>query len=280
MAGVAAAAVSMGSPVRDGPVQVELFADVEAIAPGKPFTVVFQMAMDDPWHTYWINPGDSGLAPSLEWTLPPGFTVGELRHPPPTAIPTPPFMTYGHEGDVLFLITLTPPDTLDEDSVTLRAEADWLVCHELCIPGFAELELILPVRASPSLPDTAHAARIEEAWAGLPTEPVDWHVHAQQASDRLRLHVLPPEDETETVESAVFFPYSPRVIRHSAPQAFTAVGRGFVLDLTPIPAASAAPGLSGVLVLQQASGRNAMRIDIPFSKASPPWLSTPERNTP
>jgi DsbC/DsbD-like thiol-disulfide interchange protein len=276
----AAAGNARATPVRDGPVQAELFAEVQAIVPGKPFTVAFRMAMDDAWHAYWTNPGDSGLPPSLEWTLPEGFLAGELHHPPPIAIPTPPFMTYGHEGDVLFLVTITPPSGLKEDRVTLRAEADWLVCRDLCLPGFAELELELPVQASLAPHHPEHAARIEQARGELPADPVGWRFHAQRASDRLRLHVLPPAAGPETIESATFFPFSPRVILHSAPQAFQSAGNGFVLELEPIPAASAAPGLSGVLVVANESGRRALRIDIPFSKADPPWFSPPERNTP
>ncbi|HPJ56754.1 MAG TPA: protein-disulfide reductase DsbD family protein [Kiritimatiellia bacterium] len=57
------------APVRDGPVQAELISEVAAVAPGKPFTVAFRMTLDESWHAYWTNPGDSGLAPSLDWTL-------------------------------------------------------------------------------------------------------------------------------------------------------------------------------------------------------------------
>ncbi|NLG34016.1 MAG: hypothetical protein GX548_01540 [Lentisphaerae bacterium] len=268
-------------PVRDGPVQAELIADVKAVAPGKPFTVAFRMAMDDHWHTYWTNPGDSGLPPSLDWTLPEGFRAGELQHPPPIALPTPPFMTYGHEGDVLFLVTMTPPAKWNEDRITLRAEADWLVCRELCVPGYAALELELPVQPDGPRPDPVAAARIEQARAGLPADPDGWQFHARQTPDRYRLHVLPPEQEPATNPTAAFFPYSARIIRHAAPQDVQSEGRGFVLDLAPLSPGLPGPDrLSGLLVLTRESGRQALRIDIPFSKADPPWLSNPERKAP
>lgn len=268
-------------PVRDGPVQAELIADVKAVAPGMPFTVAFRMAMDDHWHTYWTNPGDSGLPPSLDWTLPEGFRAGELQHPPPTALPTPPFMTYGHEGDVLFLVTMTPPAEWHEDRITLRAEADWLVCRELCVPGYASLELELPVQKGMPRPDPVPAARIEQARADLPAEPAGWQFHARQTPDRYRLHVLPPEPLPDADITAAFFPHSARVIRHAAPQVVQSEGQGFVLDLEPLSPASPGPErLSGVLVLTRGTGRQALQIDIPLSATAPPWLSNPERNTP
>ena len=94
------ALLSLGAPalraadvVQSEHVETELVSEVAAIAPGEPFTVGLRMRMDDHWHTYWINPGDSGLATSIEWTLPEGFSAGPIRYPAPERIPTPPLMT-------------------------------------------------------------------------------------------------------------------------------------------------------------------------------------------
>ena len=49
-------------------VRVDLVAAVTSIAPGDLFDVVFRQDIDDEWHTYWTNPGDSGAAPDIKWT--------------------------------------------------------------------------------------------------------------------------------------------------------------------------------------------------------------------
>ncbi len=49
-------------------VRVDLVAAVTSIAPGDSFDVVFRQHIDDEWHTYWTNPGDSGAAPDIKWT--------------------------------------------------------------------------------------------------------------------------------------------------------------------------------------------------------------------
>src|SRR6266487_190503 len=40
---------------------------------------------------------------------------------------------------------ITPPQKLDNSGVKLSAEANWLVCEKICIPGNATLQLELPV---------------------------------------------------------------------------------------------------------------------------------------
>lgn len=275
------AATAFAAPVREGPVEAELVSSVESIAPGQPFTIAFRMQLDPPWHTYWINPGDSGLAPTLAWTLPPGFSASELEFPAPTAIATPPFMTYGLEGEVWFLTTITTPSDLPPGEVILAAAADWLICNDYCMPGSAQLELALPVRDASPEPDPTLAARFAAARDHLPAVPADWVFHARAENGRILLSSLPPPGFTRDIPSATFFPFDPERIRHAAPQAWRRVENGFVLELAPAdPAAPPPEKLSGVLALELPGARRAFRVDAPFSEATSPRPATQERNTP
>ncbi|MEI8340989.1 MAG: protein-disulfide reductase DsbD domain-containing protein [Verrucomicrobiota bacterium] len=128
------------------PVEASLLADTTAVIPGKPFTAGLLLKMKPGWHTYWRDPGDSGLATSLQWDLPPGFHAGEIEWPAPLKKIEPgDFKVNVYEGEVLLLVKITPPAQMAGDSVTLRCKAAWLVCRESCIPGSAELSLTLPV---------------------------------------------------------------------------------------------------------------------------------------
>src|SRR5688572_21427366 len=130
------------APVNSGHVEAELVAAREAVVPGERFTVALRLRMDERWHTYWHNPGDSGLATTLAWQLPPGFKAGEIQWPAPMRIDTGPLTTYGYENEVLLLTEMEAPgDLVAGTPVTLRARGDWLVCREVCIPEFAELAL-------------------------------------------------------------------------------------------------------------------------------------------
>src|SRR5438876_11188325 len=43
---------------------------------------------------------------------------------------------------------ITPPAKIDIAPVKLSAEANWLVCEKICIPGGANLELELPISST------------------------------------------------------------------------------------------------------------------------------------
>src|SRR5215510_4261984 len=127
-------------------VRPQLLADTNAIVPGKPFTVGLLLRMAPGWHTYWKFSGDAGLPTELKWKLPPGWKIGDIQWPIPLKTIDPgDIETYGYENEVLLMQEITPPQKLDNSTVTLSAEANWLVCEKICIPGSATLQLELPV---------------------------------------------------------------------------------------------------------------------------------------
>ena len=127
-------------------VKAELLADTNAIVPGKPFTIGLLLRMAPAWHTYWAFSGDAGLPTELKWKLPSGWKIGEIQWPIPLKTIDPgDIETYGYEDEVLLMQEITPPQKLDDSTVKLSAEADWLVCEKICIPGSATPQLELPV---------------------------------------------------------------------------------------------------------------------------------------
>src|SRR4029453_7441101 len=120
--------------------------DTTAIVPGKSFTVGLLLRMAPGWHTYWKFSGDAGLPTELKWKLPSGWKVGDIQWPIPLKTIDPgDIETYGYENEVLLMQEVTPPQKLDNSTVKLSAEANWLVCEKICIPGSATPQLELPV---------------------------------------------------------------------------------------------------------------------------------------
>jgi DsbC/DsbD-like thiol-disulfide interchange protein len=158
-----AAAVLTGptaaAPVRTAHVEAELVAARTALVSGSSSTVALRLRMDRGWHTYWQNPGESGLPTTLAWNLPSGLSAGPILWPAPQALPVGPLMNYGFEGEVLLLTEVAvAPAAAGATSATLAARADWLVCKEICIPEGADLALTLPIAAS-AAPDPKGRAR-------------------------------------------------------------------------------------------------------------------------
>src|SRR6266496_3484592 len=123
-------------------VKATLLADTSAIVPGKPFTAGLFLRMAPGWHTYWKFSGDAGLPTEVKWKLPPGWKVGEIRWPIPLKTNDPgDIQTYGYQDEVLLMQEMIPPAKIDNSPVKLSAEANWLVCEKICIPGNGSLKL-------------------------------------------------------------------------------------------------------------------------------------------
>src|SRR5256885_13468273 len=126
-------------------VKAELVADTKAIVPGKSFTVGLLLRMAPGWHTYWKFSGDAGLPSEIKWNLPDGWKVGDIQWPIPLKTTDPgDIQTYGYQDEVLLMQEITPPASINDSTVKLAADATWLVCEKICIPGNASLQLELP----------------------------------------------------------------------------------------------------------------------------------------
>ena len=79
--------------------QAHLVADVVSVSPGTSFDLGVLLEMEEGWHVYWRNNGDSGGPTRVEWMLPAGFEAGPLRWPAPHKysdyIGKDEFVTYG-----------------------------------------------------------------------------------------------------------------------------------------------------------------------------------------
>jgi len=51
--------------------------------PGETVMAAVHLHMDANWHTYWKNPGLSGIASDIKWQLPKGMSAGEIQWPVP-----------------------------------------------------------------------------------------------------------------------------------------------------------------------------------------------------
>jgi thiol:disulfide interchange protein DsbD len=149
-------------------VKASLLADTSAVVAGKPFTVGLLLQMAPGWHTYWKFSGDAGLPTEIKWALPSGWKVSEIQWPIPLKTDDPgDIQTYGYQDEVLLMQEITPPEKIDSSQVQLAADANWLVCEKICIPGSANLKLELPVATAAEPKNADVFARYRRL---LPTE--------------------------------------------------------------------------------------------------------------
>ncbi len=126
-------------------VGLDLYSSVEAVSPGSTFDVALAFKLPEEWHIYWENPGQSGMAPYVQWEAPPGFEIGPLRYPVPTRDETAGIVTYVLEGEpVLLARAKAPADLPIGKPVDITAKVRWLACKEACVPGSKVVKVSLP----------------------------------------------------------------------------------------------------------------------------------------
>jgi thiol:disulfide interchange protein DsbD len=252
-----------GNPVTTENVTARLVAERIEIAPGETLDLALVFEIRPGWHTYWRNPGDSGDPPRIHWTLPKGVEAGPLRWPRPELIPVGPLANYGYSDHAVHLIALSvPADWPIGEPVRIRADVDWLVCEEHCVPESGRLDLTLATVAvaraatgaavGPGPIDPAQAEVFAAARAGLPQGRIEGAVLGT-AGERLGL-VVPARKLPETIEGVWFFAGEWGLIEHAAAQPWREVDDELTIDLSPgALAGQAAP--EGLLVVADARGQ-------------------------
>ena len=261
------------APVKTAQVEAELVSEKTAFVPGQPTTVALRLKMADGWHTYWQNPGDSGLPTTIAWKLPPDMAVGPIQWPAPHALPVGPLVNFGYEGEILLPIEMqVPANAVPGTTRTLKAKAEWLVCRETCIPEEAALELVLPVAESADVYPQWGSA-IAATRAALPMPAKGWLFDAKGEGNKVIVTATAPAG-APAPGNVHFFPFQEGRIEPAGKQTFVRDANGtFVLTL-PVAYQLAADfkRVSGVLTASKglAVGDGlvaATTIDVPLTGA-------------
>jgi thiol:disulfide interchange protein/DsbC/DsbD-like thiol-disulfide interchange protein len=227
-AGAAAQGLPGGGQNR---VQVELLPEPSTVRPGETFEVLLRMRLSPGWHTYWMNPGDSGLPTALQWQLPPGVTAGPLAWPVPKRLPVGPLMNYGYEGEVMLPVRLSVPAGFAAPVLEVSAQAEWLVCREVCIPESAPIAFRLPVATIASLPDPRHAAAFASVRAALPGRLEGWTIAAAVADGKLRIALRAPDGTAPPAGEVYFFNATEGQVAHAAAQVVSRHRNGLLVEV-------------------------------------------------
>ena len=210
------AVAAESAPIDTGKVVAQLVSTHDQVMPGETFHVALKTKLDDHWHTYWRNPGDSGEPVHIRWQLPDGVSTGAIVWPLPAPIATGPIINYGFEGTPYFPVPFTvSEDAKLGDSLEISANVYYLVCYDVCIPEQANLSL--SVQLGPSQEDTLNKAGIDNALLDAPKRgQAQGGIELDGFDVAMTVNNLP--SDVDLSESYVFV-YDQGYLLHSEPQA-------------------------------------------------------------
>lgn len=250
-----------------------LVAASDAASPGQTVWVAIRIQHDPHWHTYWVNPGDAGLATHVAWSSDHGVQAGDIQWPLPNRMVAAGLANYGYDGTVFLPVALRVPASIAMGTlVHLQAKVDWLVCNDMCIPGGGTVSLDLPLRAPAQVHASADAPAIAAARARVPQALALNNPQAQRKGGVIQLTF-----QADAVpQHLIFFPLDGGLVNGAKEQTFTHQGNQLSLSL-PVADPFEGKSLHGVLVANQGMGHPggwAGVIQLPLSGAAS--LAAPE----
>jgi len=259
-------------PVQRPHIEVELIPEKSSLVPGEPLTVALRLKMEKHWHTYWKNPGDSGLPTRIAWALPQGFSAGPIQWPAPRRINVGPLTNFGYEGEILLLTDIQVPAGIAAGSaVPITARADWLVCEEICIPGDATFSFMLPVSDEPAAADPKWAKAIERTREQLPRALEGWNLDAYLRGDDLVLRLSSAQARLTRIHNLTLFPDQDGWIANASPQRMIRTAGGYEVRVaTAAEVRSKSGPLTGLIVAEPglAKGISAAVVEVPVESAT------------
>lgn len=248
-----AAPLTQTGPKRSERIEAELVAMSTWATPGSTLMVAIRQDIRPGWHTYWRNPGDSGGATTLGWTLPAGVTAGDIIWPLPERQPIATLVNYGYSGEVYLPVPVAvPADAPVGRALQLRVTARFLVCSdEMCVPDDLDLALDVPVREGAAPADVRHAPGVEAALASAP-QPAGIEARAALQDGVLTLTATGGPAAGGEIARVWFLPFRGGVIDHAAPQTGERGPDGLTLKLKAggvLAAAGLTGPVDGVLVI-------------------------------
>ncbi|UDF03907.1 protein-disulfide reductase DsbD [Asticcacaulis sp. AND118] len=220
---------AQAEPVKTAHLTTELIAETTVVPGGEVWLAIRHTPLKG-WHTYWQNPGDTGLAPKVTWTLPTGVTASDLVFPTPEVQPYMGLTNFGYSGETALLAQITNGSVLKDGVLPLRAQVDFLVCEKVCVPETVNLTLDLKVT-----PKSEALTDFSKIRAALPV-PLKTDGAYAVTGDTLTLGLIAPADATAATDfahpgGAYLFPLKGGVIDPAAKQAIELGPQGFTFAL-------------------------------------------------
>jgi thiol:disulfide interchange protein DsbD len=271
---VAGPALAQSSVVKTDNIRAELVSEVSTVKAGEPFWVGLHLAIKPKWHTYWKNPGDSGLPVEINWKLPAGAKADPIVWPAPTYFDIGGIINYGYHDDVVLLTRITPPAD-GTGPLVLNADANWLVCEDVCVPEEGKLSLSLPVGPAAQPGNAETRALFDKARRTVPTEsPWPARFGLSKAGDPT-LVIDAKGLKADTIRDVYFFPADPGSVASMAKQSVSVTADGIRIPLKKgDPKAAAPQQIAGTLVLTEKTDGGDQRQAFDIAARNDPAVAT------
>lgn len=210
-------ALSMQTAKSKQNAQFQIISSHIVAEPGDTVLAAFSFKIDEGWHIYWRNPGDSGLEPQFKTDTPSVIKMTDVMWQ------TPKLHVESDIGDYVYYKQVDLPfyiiignQAKPGDTILIKTETDYLICSDRCIPesASADIKLIIGTKKSEI---NENNIRLQAALSRVPKAyPISLAAKNDDANIKIQLNEF-KLNETSTGD-ILFYPYLNGYIKHSAPQ--------------------------------------------------------------
>jgi DsbC/DsbD-like thiol-disulfide interchange protein len=138
-----------------------------------------EIVLEPGWKTYWRDPGDAGVPPSIDVSQSTNVASATLDYPPPMRFDDGYAVWAGYKESVSLPIVFAVQNP--GEPAVVEADIFLGICETICVPVQARLSVDLASEAD----DAAHADQVERAFAALPSpEQPDFGVTLVEGSEQ------------------------------------------------------------------------------------------------
>lgn len=261
-------------PAGESHVTMSILPEYGTVKPGSTVSLAIHQVMDEHWHTYWKNPGDSGEATRIRWILPEGVTVSELQWPVPERIAFGPLMNFGYNREATYIANLTIPSDYKDATLPVTADIEMLVCSDICVPETEKIDFTLNVSQQAETATSDHPEVFEAARGKIPAQ-VAWQGLVEEADNALLITFTPDAEILPLLTSAKkvdFFPIEWGLIQNAAPQNLEIKDDKFTLSMPrDARSLSEVSEIKGTLVYETSEGyRKGFDVQTPVAAIADP----------
>ncbi len=243
---------------------VSLFPAHDVLQTGSSSEAGLRFDLADGWHTYWQNPGDSGIPAGIEWDAPEGFQFEAVKWPYPAIFREEHLITHGYKDETMLLIPFSVTEGVAPGSYEITASLEYLVCDDVCLPAFETHAFTIEISGQESRLNEQVQDTFDRFRAKIPKE--DHTLDAAFTADgdqvilRLQGEGVPAE---QALRSIHFFPHEDDVIEPSAEQKAVYSDGDLWLELKTSRYRSSPPNvLNGALVIETDEGVKAVVLSV------------------
>jgi DsbC/DsbD-like thiol-disulfide interchange protein len=152
----------------DMAVRASLESSAGALSPNGRFLLAIRFDIPEGYRVSWINPGDMGREPVIEFNAPESFEVSPPMFPGPKRFELPNgAVSYGYDQSTAVFVEVRTPDQVDRgEFYRFDVNASWFSCKKQCMKE--SVEAYFELEASDDPIEQGLARPLQAAWETVP----------------------------------------------------------------------------------------------------------------